>query len=57
MTAGELIEDVLIGSGFVAVITSYHCFRIFSFAGTQRMVVSFPGIICICELDEHVVGV
>uniref|UniRef100_A0A158R4X8 WD_REPEATS_REGION domain-containing protein n=1 Tax=Syphacia muris TaxID=451379 RepID=A0A158R4X8_9BILA len=54
LSSDEVIDDVLIGADFVAIITSNRCFRTFTLSGTQRLVVSFPGVlITACAINNE----
>lgn len=44
LSGDEDIEALCVGCDFVAVFTSMRFIRIFSAAGTQRVITSFPGL-------------
>lgn len=43
LSGDEDIEAICVGNDFVAVFTSLRFIRLFSAAGTQRIITSFPG--------------
>lgn len=43
LSGDEDIEAICVGNDFVVVFTSLRFIRLFSAAGTQRIITSFPG--------------